>query len=96
MGGDEGSKHRFGAFPAAEVLSEIVAGRADASVSRRVTSLLQDFNEGLNAIAAIESRAIRQRLALLWRDDFLARAEIDPEVDKFLRNVISTHYKGVL
>ena len=32
MSGDEGSKHRFGAFPAAEVLAEIVAVHADASV----------------------------------------------------------------
>jgi len=96
VSGEEGSRNRFGAFPAAQVLAEIVDAKADGAISRRVAGLLQDFNEGLNAIAAIESRPIRQRLALLWRDDFLGRVEISPEVDKFLKNVISTHYKSAL
>lgn len=93
---DEGATRRFGSFPAARVLAEVVDAHPDPGISRRVASLLQDFNEGLNAIAAIESRPIRQRLALLWRDDFLGRAELDAEVDKFLQNVISSHYKSVL
>jgi len=86
----------FGSFPAAEVLAAELDTLGDASVSRKVSRLLQDFNEGLSHIGAIPDPAFRGRLALLWRDDTLSRVAIHPAVDKFVRNVICTHAKPLL
>jgi hypothetical protein len=86
----------YGAFPAAEVLAAELDGLGDPAVSRKVSRLLQDFNTGLGHLAAVADPGYRARLALLWRDDCLARTAIHPAIDKFVRNVITTHAKTVL
>src|SRR4051794_11928742 len=86
----------FGSFPAAGVLAAELDTLADAAVSRKVSRLLQDFNEGLSHIGAIPDPTFRGRLALLWRDDTLSRVAIHPAVDKFVRNVINTYAKPLL
>ena len=86
----------FGAFPAAEALAGLLEKRADPHLSRKVSRLLQDFNEGLGHLGGIEHAGFRQRLALLWRDDFLARVAIDPHLDKFVRNLLHTRAKALL
>jgi hypothetical protein len=68
----------------------------DPSVTRKVSRLLQDLNTGLSHLAAIPDVVYRGRLALLWRDDFLARVAIHPAIDKFVRNVICTQAKSLL
>ncbi|OWK36035.1 hypothetical protein [Fimbriiglobus ruber] len=86
----------FGSFPAAEVLAAELESLADPAVSRKVSRLLQDLNTGLAHLAAIPDPGYRGRLALLWRDDALARAAIHPAVDKFVRNVIHSRAKTLL
>ncbi|MBY0228126.1 MAG: hypothetical protein K2W96_02480 [Gemmataceae bacterium] len=86
----------FGAFPAAEELARLLEARGDAHLSRKVSSLLQDFNEGLAHLAAIGHPGCRKRLALLWRDDFLSRVDLAPDIDKFIRNVLHTRAKDLL
>ncbi len=86
----------FGALPAAEALAAMLDGLADPRAARKVSRLLQDFNAGLCHLAAVPDAGYRGRLALLWREDFLGRVAIDPEVDKFLRNVICTRAKRLL
>lgn len=84
----------FGSFPAAEVLATELESLADPAVSRKVSRLLQDLSTGLGHLAAIPDPGYRARLALLWRDDCLARVAIHPAIDKFVRNVISTRAKA--
>ena len=86
----------FGAFPAAEALADLLERRSDPRLTRKASRLLQDFNEGMRHLAALEHPVYRQRLALLWRDDFLARVDLDPVIDKFVRNLLHTRAKEIL
>jgi hypothetical protein len=86
----------YGSFPAAEALAAELDRRDDPALTRKVSRLLQDFNEGLRQLDAVEHEGYRARLALLWRDDFLARVAIDADLDKFVRNVLHTRAKRAM
>lgn len=89
-------KTTFGSFPAALILYERVKRIDDAKIRRKVSNTLQDFNTGLRFIEGIEDLRYRKRLALLWRDDFLKAINIDPRIDSYLKNVLSTYYRELL
>jgi hypothetical protein len=86
----------FGSFPAAQILADKLDKLGDPTVTKKVSRLLQDLNTGLSHIEKISDPLYRGRLALLWRDDFLAKLAILPDVDKFLSNVIITNTKPLL
>jgi hypothetical protein len=86
----------FGSYPAAEVLADRLDSLADPVLSRKVSRLLQDLNTGLAQLEDVTDPVYRARFALLWRDDFLARVAIHPDVDKYVRGVIVTQAKGLL
>lgn len=86
----------YGDFPAALILRERVLRLDDPALTRKVSRALQDFNGGLYAIAEIREPTYRRRLALLWRDDALARVAIHPELDNYVRGVITTFAKDLL
>lgn len=89
-------KTTFGSFPAALILQERIESINDSKVTRKVSNTLQDFNTGLRFIEGIEDSRYRKRFALLWRNEFLARVNIDPRVDSYLKNVLSTYYRELL
>jgi hypothetical protein len=86
----------FGSFPAAEILVDKLDSLGDPLISRKVSRLLQDFSTGLSHLSEIPDPAYRSRMTLLWRDDFLARLSIDPDIDKFVSNVLCTRAKPLL
>lgn len=86
----------YGDFPAAHVLAERLTALDDPALTRRVTRFLTDFNTGLAALDAIEDDAYRGRLALLWRDHFVERLDFHPDVDSWVRNVLSAYYRDLL
>lgn len=86
----------FGAYPGAQALAELLAQRNDPTLQKKVSRTLQDFNEGLRQLETLADEHYRGRLALLWRDEFLRQVSIDPEIDKFVRNVLTTNAKRLL
>lgn len=86
----------YGSFPAAIALIERLKKLSNPLVIKKVSRLLQDYNEGLRQIESIPQPRYRKRCALLWRDDHLDRVAIDPFVDKYVRNVLCTYAKAIL
>ena len=86
----------YGSFPAALILQKRVARLDDAKIRMKVSNTLQDFNTGLRFIEDVQDPRYRKRLALLWRNDFLSSVNIDPHIDSYLKNVLSTYYRELL
>lgn len=88
-------KTTFGNFQAAIDLVDIV--QKHPLISRKVSSLINDYTTGLKQIRSVPDRQYKVELALMWRNKYLGEINFDAdEINSFVKNVIVTYYRKFL
>ena len=81
----------YGWFECAKALVKIVQDKP--KVRGKIAKFLSDYVSGLYEINRVKTSKVRARLFLLWKNEYIANANFDPESDSYLKNVIETYYK---
>jgi phage-related protein len=88
-------KKTLGHTKASEEMVNIIGD--DKRLSKKISSLMNDFNRGVKEIRKIEDREIRIRLFHMWTESFIINSHsFRSDVSNFLQNMIKAKHREYL
>ena len=88
-----GRKTAYGNFNSAMILVEKLDEIGDTALTKQVTRFVQSVDRGFSVINSIDEDKWLKRLILLWKNDCIKKVAFHPDIDSYIRNVITTKHK---